>query len=127
MAAVAATVVVLVVATPAGADEPGPDVSAADASAILETAEATVAPAAAEPGAAPAADATIALHDLAVAMPAMPPAKRSRARALLTLPTDGARVVQGPGENAGVVDIGDGLAAVFKIESIPAAVISRYG
>ena len=29
----------------------------------------------------------------------------------------GPRVVQGPGENAGVVDIGDGLAAVFKIES----------
>src|SRR5688572_93057 len=36
---------------------------------------------------------------------------------LKTLPTDGARVVQGPGENAGAVDIGDGLAAVFKIES----------
>jgi phosphoribosylformylglycinamidine synthase len=34
-----------------------------------------------------------------------------------TLPTTGARVVQGPGENAGAVDIGDGLAAVFKIES----------
>jgi phosphoribosylformylglycinamidine synthase len=36
---------------------------------------------------------------------------------LRTLPTTGARVVQGPGENAGAVDIGDGLAAVFKIES----------
>jgi len=36
---------------------------------------------------------------------------------LKTLPTEGARVVQGPGENAGAVDIGDGLAAVFKIES----------
>jgi phosphoribosylformylglycinamidine synthase II len=36
---------------------------------------------------------------------------------LKTLPTTGARVVQGPGENAGAVDIGDGLAAVFKIES----------
>ena len=36
---------------------------------------------------------------------------------LKTLPTDGPRVLQGPGENAGVVDIGDGLAAVFKIES----------
>ena len=36
---------------------------------------------------------------------------------LRTLPTEGARVVQGPGENAGAVDIGDGLAAVFKIES----------
>src|SRR3970040_1787463 len=36
---------------------------------------------------------------------------------LKTLPTEGKRVVQGPGENAGAVDIGDGLAAVFKIES----------
>jgi phosphoribosylformylglycinamidine synthase len=36
---------------------------------------------------------------------------------LKTLPTEGKRVIQGPGENAGVVDIGDGLAAVFKIES----------
>src|SRR5512143_2348408 len=36
---------------------------------------------------------------------------------LKTLPTTGPRVLQGPGENAGVVDIGDGLAAVFKIES----------
>src|SRR5688500_17910993 len=36
---------------------------------------------------------------------------------LQTLPTTGPRVVQGPGENAGAVDIGDGLCAVFKIES----------
>ncbi|HEV2288218.1 MAG TPA: phosphoribosylformylglycinamidine synthase subunit PurL [Candidatus Acidoferrales bacterium] len=36
---------------------------------------------------------------------------------LKRLPTTGSRVVQGPGENAGVVDIGDGLCAVFKIES----------
>jgi phosphoribosylformylglycinamidine synthase len=36
---------------------------------------------------------------------------------LKTLPTKGPRVLQGPGENAGAVDIGDGLAAVFKIES----------
>ncbi len=36
---------------------------------------------------------------------------------LRRLPTKGARVIQGPGENAGVVDIGDGLAAVFKMES----------
>jgi phosphoribosylformylglycinamidine synthase subunit PurL len=36
---------------------------------------------------------------------------------LKRLPTTGAHVVQGPGENAGVVDIGDGLVAVFKIES----------
>ena len=36
---------------------------------------------------------------------------------LRRLPTRGPRVVQGPGENAGAVEIGDGLAAVFKIES----------
>src|SRR5678816_539643 len=36
---------------------------------------------------------------------------------LKKLPTSGSRVLQGPGENAGAVDIGDGLAAVFKIES----------
>jgi phosphoribosylformylglycinamidine synthase II len=36
---------------------------------------------------------------------------------LKTLPTTGPRVVQGPGENAGAVDIGDGWCAVFKIES----------
>ncbi len=36
---------------------------------------------------------------------------------LKKLPTEGKRVVQGPGENAGVVDIGDGYVAVFKIES----------
>ena len=36
---------------------------------------------------------------------------------LRKLPTEGPRVVQGPGENAGAVDIGDGLTAVFKIES----------
>ncbi|MBX6772405.1 MAG: phosphoribosylformylglycinamidine synthase subunit PurL [Chloroflexi bacterium] len=36
---------------------------------------------------------------------------------LRLLPTQGPRVLQGPGENAGVVDIGDGLAIVMKIES----------
>ena len=36
---------------------------------------------------------------------------------LKTLPTEGPQVLQGPGENAGAVDIGEGLAAVFKIES----------
>jgi len=36
---------------------------------------------------------------------------------LRKLPTEGPRVLQGPGENAGVIDIGDGLAVVFKIES----------
>src|SRR5881227_942387 len=34
-----------------------------------------------------------------------------------TLPTEGERVVLGPGENAGAVDIGDGLAVAFKVES----------
>src|SRR6187399_3542046 len=36
---------------------------------------------------------------------------------LRNLPTKGACVIQGPGENAGVIDIGDGLAVVFKMES----------
>src|SRR5438067_4447741 len=36
---------------------------------------------------------------------------------LKTLPTTGPRVICGPGENAGIVDIGDGEAVVFKIES----------
>jgi phosphoribosylformylglycinamidine synthase II len=36
---------------------------------------------------------------------------------LKTLPTTGPRVIQGPGENAGVIDIGDGEAVCFKIES----------
>ncbi|MEW6660991.1 MAG: phosphoribosylformylglycinamidine synthase subunit PurL [Bacillota bacterium] len=36
---------------------------------------------------------------------------------LRLFPTSGPRVIQGPGENAGVVDIGDGQAVVFKIES----------
>ena len=36
---------------------------------------------------------------------------------LASLPTAGAGVVAGPGENAGVIDIGDGLAVAFKIES----------
>lgn len=36
---------------------------------------------------------------------------------LKRFPTEGERVVQGPGENAGAVDIGEGLAAVFKMES----------
>src|SRR5258706_11948066 len=36
---------------------------------------------------------------------------------LRELPTKGPRVLQGPGENAGAVDIGDGLAVVFKMES----------
>jgi phosphoribosylformylglycinamidine synthase subunit PurL len=36
---------------------------------------------------------------------------------LRTLPTKASWVIQGPGENAGVIDIGDGLACVFKMES----------
>ena len=36
---------------------------------------------------------------------------------LKKFPTKAPCVLQGPGENAGAVDIGDGLAAVFKIES----------
>jgi len=36
---------------------------------------------------------------------------------LKTLPTKAPWVIQGPGENAGVIDIGDGLAIVFKMES----------
>ena len=34
-----------------------------------------------------------------------------------TLPTEGEHVVMGPGENAGAVDVGDGLAVAFKVES----------
>ena len=36
---------------------------------------------------------------------------------LKKLPTEGPNVLQGPGENAGAIDIGDGFAVVFKIES----------
>lgn len=36
---------------------------------------------------------------------------------LRTLPTEGKRVIMGPGENAGAIDAGDGLAVVFKVES----------
>ncbi|HVX82796.1 MAG TPA: phosphoribosylformylglycinamidine synthase subunit PurL, partial [Devosiaceae bacterium] len=42
---------------------------------------------------------------------------KSSKKWLRTLPTTGPRVIQGPGENAGVVDIGDGQAVVFKMES----------
>lgn len=42
---------------------------------------------------------------------------KSSKKWLKTLPTDGPQVLIGPGENAGVVDLGDGWAAVFKIES----------
>ncbi|HMO69322.1 MAG TPA: phosphoribosylformylglycinamidine synthase II, partial [Novosphingobium sp.] len=36
---------------------------------------------------------------------------------LKKLPTSAPWVIQGPGENAGVIDIGDGQAAIFKMES----------
>lgn len=42
---------------------------------------------------------------------------KSSKKWLKTLPTEGERVIEGPGENAGVVDIGDGQAVVFKMES----------
>jgi phosphoribosylformylglycinamidine synthase len=42
---------------------------------------------------------------------------KSSRRYLKSLPTEGPYVLQGPGENAGVIDIGDGLAVVFKMES----------
>jgi len=42
---------------------------------------------------------------------------KSSRRHLAKFPTKGPRVICGPGENAGVVDIGDGQAAVFKMES----------
>jgi phosphoribosylformylglycinamidine synthase subunit PurL len=42
---------------------------------------------------------------------------KSSKRWLRTLPTTGPQVIQGPGENAGVVDIGDGDCVVFKMES----------
>jgi phosphoribosylformylglycinamidine synthase II len=42
---------------------------------------------------------------------------KSTRRHLGKFPTKGPRVIQGPGENAGVVDIGDGQACIFKMES----------
>src|SRR5438105_14169732 len=42
--------------------------------------------------------------------------KHSR-RLLTRLPTEGPHVLLGPGENAGAVDVGDGLAVAFKVES----------
>ena len=42
---------------------------------------------------------------------------KSSKRYLRELPTEGEQVLQGPGEGAGVVAIGDGLAVIFKIES----------
>jgi phosphoribosylformylglycinamidine synthase II len=42
---------------------------------------------------------------------------KSSRRLLKQLPTRGPRVLEGPGENAGIIDIGDGLAVAFKMES----------
>ncbi len=42
---------------------------------------------------------------------------KSSKKWLRTLPTEGAQVICGPGENAGIVDIGDGQCIVFKMES----------
>ncbi|WP_120496129.1 phosphoribosylformylglycinamidine synthase subunit PurL [Kiloniella sp. EL199] len=42
---------------------------------------------------------------------------KSSKKWLKTLPTEGPQVIMGPGENAGVIDIGDGNAAIFKMES----------
>jgi phosphoribosylformylglycinamidine synthase subunit PurL len=42
---------------------------------------------------------------------------KSSKKWLKQLPTTGPRVIQGPGENAGVVDVGDGQAIIFKMES----------
>src|SRR5258708_17554326 len=54
--------------------------------------------------------------------------KHSR-KLLKLLPTTGPRVLQGPGENAGAVDIGDGLAAVLKLGALnhPSAVEPLQG
>ncbi|MEL6569879.1 MAG: AIR synthase related protein, partial [Pseudomonadota bacterium] len=42
---------------------------------------------------------------------------KSSRRHLSKFPTKNEHVIQGPGENAGVIDIGDGQAAIFKMES----------
>jgi phosphoribosylformylglycinamidine synthase len=42
---------------------------------------------------------------------------KSSRKVLKKFPTTGPAVIQGPGENAGVVDIGDNLALIFKVES----------
>src|SRR5919201_6197244 len=42
---------------------------------------------------------------------------KSSRKHLGKFPTSGPRVIQGPGENAGIIDIGDGWVAAFKMES----------
>ena len=48
---------------------------------------------------------------------------------LRRLPSEGSRVLQGPGENAGVLDLGDGLAVAFKVTPlallVPALLVYR--
>jgi len=48
--------------------------------------------------------------------PSTAPIKSSKIH-LRTLPTEGSAVLVGPGQDAGAVDVGDGLAVVFKMES----------
>jgi hypothetical protein len=86
-AAAAATAALLAAAGPALAD--APDLSAADAGEVLATAQATVAPQSAPPEAQPVADASVALHDLAGAVPSLEGRERWEAKALLARPTDG--------------------------------------
>ena len=65
--------------------DPGP----ADPGQALDTAQATLAPETAPAGAEPTTDATMALHDVALAYPELDGADRARARSLLSRPTDG--------------------------------------
>ena len=65
------------------------EVSAAEAGEVLDTAVATVAPQSAPADAVPGADASVALHDLAMVAPELGAADRQRANALFARPTDG--------------------------------------
>ena len=49
---------------------------------------------------------------------------KSSKKYLNGFPTKAPWVIQGPGENAGVIDVGDGMAAVFKMESQTTQVLS---
>jgi hypothetical protein len=73
----------------AAAEEPPAAITSNEAAAALDTAQATIAPQSAPADAEPAADATIALRDLAAAYPELGPAGRRRADSLLARPTDG--------------------------------------
>jgi len=80
----------LLSAAAASAQGPVDELSESDAGEILDTAQATVAPQAAPADAEPAADASVAMHDLAAAVPALAGDERREANALLARPTDGA-------------------------------------